>query len=87
MWFDEKEKNTCITCKHGDKESNTKYCRQCISQYCLSDKKYTQWEKEGENNHDISLQWNSRLWKILAYIKGNLLDVEKRIFRNCKFFH
>ena len=87
MWFEENEKNTCVTCRYGNKESNNRHCRRCISQYCLSNKKYTQWEKEGENNHDISLQWYARLREIFTYIKSHLLDIEKRISRNCKLLH
>ena len=80
MWFDENEKNTCVTCRYGDKESNTRHCRQCISQYCLSDLKYTKWEgEERGKHHDLSLQWYTRLREILTYVKGNLLDIKKRI--------
>ncbi len=85
MWFDENEKNTCITCKYGDKESSSRHCRQCISRYCLSGMGFTQWEREERGNyHDIFIQWHTWFWKVPAYIKGNLLDIEKRISSACK---
>lgn len=85
MWFDDNTTNTCTTCRYGDKETNTKHCRKCISEYCLSGMGYTQWESERRRKgYDLPVQRDSRLGEVLAHIKGHLLDIEKRVSRACK---
>ena len=45
MWFDMQADHTCTDCRYGNKDISNKICQRCMVEYCMSDNKYTMWEK------------------------------------------